>query len=85
MVDEEAGVLLRVNQGLNTFCRKGCSGREAHWLNIQGLSRFISMEYSRFLCYVSGCHGPLNGVLWLCVPGQVVWPGADSNIYCSQS
>jgi hypothetical protein len=26
-----AYTLLWVNQGLNTFCRKGCPGREAHW------------------------------------------------------
>lgn len=33
MVDEDALVLLRVNQESNTFCRKGCPGRKAHWLN----------------------------------------------------
>lgn len=44
-MDEDAYVLLGVDQGLNTFCRSGCLGREAHWLNTQGLSRcLMSME-----------------------------------------
>lgn len=34
------------------------------------------METSRFLCSVTGYHGPLNGVLWLCVPRQVD-PGGE--------
>jgi hypothetical protein len=29
MADEDAYVLLRVNQELNTFCRKGCPGRSS--------------------------------------------------------
>jgi hypothetical protein len=38
-----------VNQRLNTFCRKGCLGREARWLNTWSLSRhLISMENSSF-------------------------------------
>jgi hypothetical protein len=58
--------LLRVNQRLNTFCRKGCPGKEAHWLNTGGLSRYlIRMENCRFLCcdlqvvivLSVGCHG----------------------------
>ena len=65
MADVNSYNLLRMNQGLNTFCRKGCPGREAHWLNTRGLSRYlISMENSRFLCYMTsvmalsmGCHG----------------------------
>jgi hypothetical protein len=62
MVDMNAYVLFRVNQGLNTVCGKGCPGREAHWLNPLGLSRYlISIENSRSLCYVTGCHGPLCG------------------------
>jgi hypothetical protein len=49
MADEDAYTLLRVNQRLNTFCSKGCPGRETHWINTWGLSRdFISMENSRF-------------------------------------
>jgi hypothetical protein len=28
--------LLRVDQRLNTFCRKKCLGREAYWLNPLG-------------------------------------------------
>ena len=31
----------------------------------------ISMENSRFLCYVTDCHGPFSGVSWLCVPDHV--------------
>ena len=38
MVDMNIFVLLSVNQGLNTFFRKACPGREAHWLNMCGLS-----------------------------------------------
>jgi hypothetical protein len=70
MADVNSYNLLRMNQGLNTFCRKGCPGREAHWLNTRGLSGYlISMENSRFLWYMTSYHGPLNGVLWLRVPG----------------
>jgi hypothetical protein len=58
-------------KGLNTFCRKGCPGRKAHWLNTQGLSRYlISMENSNFLCYLTSRHGPLNGMSRLHVLGQ---------------
>ena len=72
MADVNAYILLRLNQGLNTFCGKECPGREAHWLNIQGLSRYIiTTENSRFLCYVTDCHGPLSGVSWLHVLEQV--------------
>ena len=79
MVNVNAYTLLGVNQRLNTFCEKGCPGREAHWLNTQGLSRhLISMENSRFLCYMTNCHGPFSGVSWLCVPDQVVWQRAGS-------
>jgi hypothetical protein len=50
MANVNAYTLLRVNQRLNTFFRKECPGREAHWLTTQGLSRYlISMENSRFL------------------------------------
>lgn len=43
-MDEDAYVLLGVDQGLNTFCRRGCLGREAHWLNTQGLSRCLMRQ-----------------------------------------
>ena len=33
--------LLRVDQRLNTFCRKECLGREGYWLNPWGLSIYI--------------------------------------------
>ena len=43
--------LLRVDQRVNTFCKKGCLGREAYWLNPWGLSRYLTiMKKSRFLC-----------------------------------
>jgi hypothetical protein len=72
MADMNAHVLVRVNQELNTFYRKGCLARDTHWLNTQGLSRYlISMENSRFSYYVTGCHGPLSGVSWSHAPGQV--------------
>jgi hypothetical protein len=67
MVDEEAYILLRVSQRLNSFCRKGCPGREAHWLNTRYL---ISMENSRFLWDVIGCHISLSELLWSRAPGQ---------------
>ena len=56
---------LRVDHRLNTFCNKECSGREAHWLNLQETSRYcISMGspvfYTPWLC----------GVSWSCVPGE---------------
>jgi hypothetical protein len=60
-----------VIQGLSTFCRKGSSGREVHWLNTWGLSKyFISMENSRFLYDMTGCDGPLSEVSGLNVLGQ---------------
>jgi hypothetical protein len=71
MVDVNAYTLLMVNQGLNTFCRKECPRREAHWLNTEGLSRYLlSMENSRLLWYVSDCHGSFSGMPWLSVPEQ---------------
>lgn len=50
MEDEDAYVLLKANQRLNTFCRKGWMSRKAaHRLNTWGLSRnLISMGNSRF-------------------------------------
>jgi hypothetical protein len=72
MADVNAQVLLRVTQGLNTSCRKGCPGREAHWLNTAGLSRcLISMENSGFLFYMTSFYDSLNEVSWLCIPEQV--------------
>jgi hypothetical protein len=72
MAGEDASNLLRVNKKLNSFCRKGCLGREAHWLNTQGLSRYlISTKNSRFyVCNVTSCHRPLGGVSWSHAPGQ---------------
>lgn len=41
--------LLRVDQRLNIFFRKGCLERGAYWLDLGGLSRyFINMENSKF-------------------------------------
>ena len=63
MAGEDASNLLRVNKKLNSFCRKGCLGREARWLNTWSLSRhLISMENSRFYA---------QGVSWLLASGQV--------------
>lgn len=28
------------------------------------------MESSLVLCYMTGCHGSLSGMLWPCAPGQ---------------
>ena len=71
-----------MNQGLNTFCSKGCSGREAHWLNTQGLSRYLISMVG--LCYVTGCHSLLSGVSSSCASGQepgqeLVWTPAILN------
>lgn len=72
MMDVNAYALLRVYQVLNTFCKKERPGREAHWLNAWGLSRcYINIENSRFLCYMTDCHGSLSGALWLHVPEGV--------------
>jgi hypothetical protein len=70
-------ILLGVNQGVDTFWGKECPGREAYWLNTRGLARYlINMENSRFLCYVTECHGLCSGVSSLCVPDQALWQGA---------
>jgi hypothetical protein len=75
--DVNVYILLGVKEGLNTFCRKKCPGREAHWLNTPDLFKYlISMENSGFLCYMTDSQGPLSGASWLHVPDQVVWQGA---------
>jgi hypothetical protein len=80
MANVNVYTLFRVNQGLNTFFGKECPGREAHWLNTQGLPRYLNcMRNSKFLCYGTDYHGPLSGVSWLHVPDQVVWQGVGSN------
>ena len=57
----EAGIKYTLQEGMP---RKGSS-------LTNHLSRYlISMENSRFFCYVTSWQGPLGGVLWLCVPGQ---------------
>lgn len=82
MMDEGVYDLLRVSQRLNTFYRKGCPGKEVHWLHTYGLARhLINMKNSRFSCYITSSHGPLRGMSWSRVPGQIVWPGADPNTY----
>jgi hypothetical protein len=63
----EAFDLLRVYQKLNIFCRKEFPGRKSHWLDIQGLSRYlISIENSRLyatlpavMVFLVGCHDPM--------------------------
>jgi len=68
MADVNACIHLWV-KGLNTFCWKEWPGREAHWLNAWGLARYlISIENSRFLCYMTDCPGPPWSVV---VPEQV--------------
>ena len=72
MTSEDANISLRVNQRLNTFDRKGCPGREVNGLYPWGLSSYlISLENSRFLCSMIGCHDPLDGVSWLHVSREV--------------
>jgi hypothetical protein len=59
----------RVDQRLNTFCKKECPGRKAYWLNPQSLSGYlISMENS-VLIYMAIGYVPTSGV-WSHVPGQ---------------
>lgn len=41
------------------------------------MSRYlIIIENSRFLYYVTNCHGPLSTVSWLLLPDQIVWQRA---------
>lgn len=68
MVNMNAFIFFRGNQGLNTFCRKECLRMETHWLNIQGTSRFLlawrtSGFYNLWLIAIV-----LSEVIWLCVP-----------------
>jgi hypothetical protein len=58
MADVNAYTLIKVNQGLNTFCRRGCPGREAHWLNIQAyLDTSLAWRTLGFM--LRGYHGYL--------------------------
>lgn len=69
MVDVNVYTLLRVNQELNSFCRKECLGREADWLNLLVLSRYlIIMERSKILY---DYHGLLSGMSQIGVPEHV--------------
>ena len=79
MVDEDAYILLSVDQRLNTFCRKECPGRKAHWLNTWGLSRhLISMEKSKF--YATWLVVMVLLVWYYAPPGQeLVWTPAILN------
>lgn len=66
-----AGVNAYISSGSKYLLPEGLP-RVLHWLSAQGLSTcLISIENSRFVCYLTDCHGPLNGVSWLCVPQQV--------------
>jgi hypothetical protein len=71
---------LRVNQGLNAFAGRDAqegSSLAEHW----GLSRYlISMENSRFLCHVTGCHGSQWGVSSY-IPEQVGAGSLNSEIH----
>jgi hypothetical protein len=79
MVNVNAYIFLRVNEGSKTLCGKGLTGRGDHYLNTRGLSgTLVSMENSGFLWYMTDCPGPLSGVSWLYVPDQVVWQGDGS-------
>lgn len=67
MANVNAYALLRVNQELNIFCRKECPGRKTHQLNPWSLSRYLSsIENSRFLCYMTDCHGSHWGAVVMC-------------------
>ena len=37
--------LLKVDQKLNTFCKKECLGREAYWLNPQDQPIYVSLAW----------------------------------------
>lgn len=60
MANVKTHTLLRVNQGLNTFCAKECPGREAHWLNAQGVYLDTSLAWRTEALYaaVTDCCGP---------------------------
>jgi hypothetical protein len=78
MSEIDAYHLVRVDQRLNTFCRKGCPAREVHWLDARAYLD-TSLEW-RPLCYVR--------VLLVGCCSQVIqdqtWLGVDSNAYHSQ-
>ena len=79
----DAYQLLRVDQRLNTFCRKECLGREAYWLNLpQSPSRYLISMKNSVLIYVTIGHTPLWGV-WLCVLDQESG-GEQGDAYCPQ-
>ena len=67
MEDVNANFLFSVNQGLNIFCRKGCPGREAHWLSTGAyLGTSLPWRTQGFSASDRlGCHGPFNEVSWL--------------------
>lgn len=50
----------------------------SHWFNLRcklGML-YLHGEGLWVLCYMIGCHGPLNGVSWSHVPGQIE-PGQE--------
>ena len=73
MVNVNISLLLRVNQGLNNFFRKGCLGREAHRLNTRYL---ISMQNSRFYATRLVVMGLSGVVMVTCSRTGRAWQGA---------
>lgn len=75
MVDVKPYTLLRVNQGLNTSCGK--EGKLTGSTRGVYLDTSIAWRTPDFYATVTGCHGPLSGVLWLCVQHLIGWQGAS--------
>jgi hypothetical protein len=61
IADEDAYDLLRVNQRLNTFDRKECLEKDAHWLNSQPLGTALTRRTLGSM---------LGDRMYSCAPGQ---------------
>ena len=58
----DAYYLLRVDQRLNTFCRKGCPGREAYCLDPQAPSQYLISRENTVLITMTVGHISMWGV-----------------------
>jgi len=72
MANVNVYTLPRVNEGLNAFLFEGMPRKESSLAEYLGhIYILIRMENSRFLCYLTDCHGSFCGVSWLHVLEQV--------------
>ena len=71
--------LIQGEPGIKCLLWERMSRKESSLAEHSGSIRYlISTENSRFLLYVTDCHGPLIGVSWLCLPDQIIWQGSGS-------